>query len=157
MALPRAFSTCKIYQRVDDPKQTLCQFPGEPLPTGGAWRFIGSKRLDDWSQNRGRYVRPGARMDEIVSSAGETATPDHVSLMQRPELRQRPPHANLLTKQLYELKNRKELKPGELPPLPPRKDEEARTRLISPRQGFRIQEGPLTYWGSDAVPQGFHV
>jgi hypothetical protein len=96
-------------------------------------------------------------MDEVPRRLHKTVTPDHLSRMQRPDLRTAPAHAMLLKKQLYELKNRSTLKPGELPHLSARVDEEPRARLLSPRHGWRVQEGPLTFWGSDANPQSFHT
>jgi hypothetical protein len=44
------------------------------------------------------------------------------------------------------------LKPGELPPLPPRRGEAPRKRLLSPRHPTRLQEGPLTFWGPYGNP-----
>jgi hypothetical protein len=157
MALPHYGAVCKIYQRCDDPVQTMCVRPFEPLPDSTAWRYIGSRRVDDWSQHRRIHARPGARIDEFPAHIRKTVTPDHLSRMQRPDLRKRPKYASLLQKQLYDLKNRSTLKPGELPPLPPRADEEPRTRLLSPKHGWRVQEGPLTFWGPDANPQSFHT
>lgn len=155
MATAHAFAVCKIYQRIDDPKQTVCRLPNEPLPKGGAWRFIGARRVDDWSQNAKDGFRAGQRLDEMQPRA--TVTPDSLSHMQRPENRPCPPDASFVQKLVHMAYQREQTPPGQLPPLPPREGEEPRRRLLTPGSGFRVQEGPLSFWGPDANPQTFHV
>ena len=151
MALPHRAAVCKIYQRLDDPKITVCKYPSEPLPEGHAWRYIGSRRVDDWSQSKSWRIRAGFRLDELPRSGAQTATPDVISRMQRPDKRKAPRFKSQLQKQLYDIKNRSTLKPGELPPLPQRAGDPPRARLLSPTQRMRVQ-GPLTFWGTDANP-----
>jgi len=157
MSLPHLMSVCKIYQRIDNPKETVCRFPGEPLPKGGAWRYIGSRRLDDWSQMQNLKQRNAMRLDEIPKDLGVTVTPDFISHMQDPSKREPAKHSHYLMKQLFETKKRLKRKPGELPPIAPHGDKKARARLLTPRDGTRIQEGPLHFWGPDSVPLSFHV
>ena len=155
MAQPHILSVCKVYQRIDNPKETVCRFPGEPLPKGGAWRYIGSRRLDDWSQESVRFQRPAMRLDELHGR--ETVTPDFIHHMHQPEKRKPAAHSAYFQKLLHETKKRLEKEAGGLPEIPPHGDQQPKRRLLSPKEGLRIQEGPLHFWGSDANPQSFHL